>query len=260
MATATYALNNQAATVAAAVEDVKKHVREFIGTAHPAALVAWFLVGVILFVGVLFTGYHNWNLFARGTHTDAGQILAIVPPLMLDGSIVLILTLLLTYFRDALQWWVSVAFNVILFVIVGVNTSLDYSLANGEALSNGLQVYLRWGVLGSFLLAFALWEIIIHLDPKHRQRMARGKLEMQAELDAAQIELELIELGIQAQKYDLSYKKKRLEKKHTARMAALEREEVAEAWGDYETGEAEAEAEAIRSEAPKPISPKVPRR
>ena len=42
--------------------------------------------------------------------------------------------------------------------------------------------------------------------------------------------------------------------------AALEREEVAEAWGDYETGEAKAEAETIRSEAPKPTSPKVPRR
>lgn len=260
MATATYALNNQAATVAAAIADVKKYVGEFIGTAHPAALVAWFLVGIILFVGVLFTGYHNWNLFARGAHTDAGQILAIVPPLMLDGSIVLILTLLLTYFRDALQWWVSVAFNVILFVIVGVNTSLDYSLTNGEAISNGLQVYLRWGVLGSFLLAFALWEIIIHLDPKHRQRMARGKLEMQAELDAAQIELDLIELNIQAQKNDLEYRKERITRKHNARMAALKREEVEAAWGEYETGEAESEAESIRSEAPKPTSPKAPRR
>ena len=260
MATATDALNNQAATVSAAIQDVKNNVREFIGKSHPAALIAWFLVGVFLLAGLIFTGYHNWNLFARGAGTDAGRTLAIVPPFLLDGSIALLLVLLLTYFKDGLQWWLAVLFNALLFVIVGINTSLDYSLSNHEILGDGLRAYLRFGLLFSFLLTFILWEILIHVDPKHRQRMKRARLEMKAAEDAAEIELDLIELSIQAQKNDLEYRKERVKRKHNARMAALKREEVEAAWDDYETGEAESEAETIRSEAPKPTSPKAPRR
>jgi hypothetical protein len=251
MATAAYALNHQAQTVQEAITEVKTNVREFVGKAHPAALIAWCIVGAILLGCIIFTLWHNWNLFARGADTEFGRGLSIVPALLLDGSIGLLMILLLTYFRDPLQWWIAVGFNALLFVIVGVNTSLDYSLNTHDQLGEGMRFYLKWGVLGSFLLAFAIWEIIIHTDPRHRQRMARAKLEMQAEQDAAQIELEMIELQIQEQKNNLAYKKETIKRKHQARMAALQREEVAEAWDDYETGEAEAEAEHIRGSRPK---------
>jgi hypothetical protein len=246
-------------STASAIADVKKSVRDFVGRTHPAALVAWFLVAVILFAGILFTGYHNWNLFARGAKTDFAQILAAVPPLMLDGSIAILCVLLLTYFKDPLQWWVAVLFNVILFVIVGFNTSLDYSLTNNETLSDGLRVYLRWGVLGSFLLAFALWEVIIHLDPRHKRQAAKGRLELQAEEDAHRIELELIQLDILARQNDLAYQKEQEQRKHQARMNALKRDEIAEAWNEFEDDTTEAEAERIRQEGRKAGGPKRPK-
>lgn len=260
MATASYALDQQAQTIQEAIHDVKANVREFVGASHPAAIIAWVIVGAILLGCILFTLWHNWNLFARGANTEFGRALSIVPALLLDGSIGILLVLLLTYFRDGLQWWIAVGFNALLFIIVGVNTSLDYSLNANEPLGEGMRFYLKWGVLGSFLLAFAIWEVIIHTDPRHRQRMARAKLEMQAEQDAARIELEMIELGILEQQNNLAYKKETLKRRHQARMAALKREEVAEAWSDYETGAAEAEAEQIRTGSPKAQSPKAPRR
>lgn len=245
-----HTFSNQAATVNKAVEDVKKNVKTFVGKTHPAALVAWFLVGGILLAGVIFTGWHNWSLFARGADTDFGKLLAAIPPLMLDGSIVILLILLLTYFRDPLQWWVAVGFNVMLFVIVGVNTSLNYSLTSGEAINAGMKIYLRWGILGSFLFAFALWEILIHLDPHHTRRMARAKLEMQAEHDAAEIELEMIELQIQQQKDELAYRKTLAQKMHAARMKATESKDVEAALIDYEKGNAVLDAKEIRGTLP----------
>jgi hypothetical protein len=251
MATEANPLHFQAQTVNEAIGDVKEAVKDFVGKAHPAALIAWFIVGAILLVCVAFTGWHNWNLFSRGADTDFGKGISVVPALLLDGSIVLLLVLLLTYFKDALQWWIAVIFNAVLFIIVGVNTSLDYSLNSNELLGDGIRFYLRWGVLGSFLLAFAVWEIIIHMDPKHRQRMARARLEMQAISDAADIELQLIELEISKKRNDLTYKKKSVEKQHARRMAALERDEVTEAWNDFEVAEASLEAAKIRNGRPK---------
>lgn len=243
-------LNHQAATVNNALAEVRKSVKGFASKTHPAALVAWFIVGLILLCGVVFTGWHNWSLFARGANTDFGQIVAAVPPLMLDGSIVLLLVLLLTYFRDPLQWWVAVGFNALLFIIVGINTSLNYSLTTGEAVTGGMRIYLRWGILGSFLLAFAVWEILIHLDPIHKRNAAKAKLEMQAEDDAHQIELELIQMEIEQRRNDLEYQKTVAGKMHAARMKAAQSADVDQALIDFEKQEAIQRAKVIRGVHP----------
>jgi hypothetical protein len=223
-----------------AISDIKKNLKGMFSKTHPAALIAWGIVGLILLAGVVFTGYHNWNLFSRGAQTDFGRTFAAIPPLLLDGSIVLLLILLLTYFRDRLQWWVAVLFNAVLFIIVGVNTSLDYSLVSGEALSDGMRLYLRWGVVWSFLLAFIGWEIIIHLDPRHRRQSARGQIEEEAEQETHELELEILE-----------YEKKIQERMHASRMKAAESDEVEGALVDFEKGEAINKAKKIRGVLPK---------
>jgi hypothetical protein len=234
-----------------AVQDIKKNLKGMFSKTHPAALIAWGIVGLILLVGVIFTGYHNWNLFSRGATTDFGRTAAIIPPLLLDGSIVLLLVLLLTYFRDRLQWWVAVLFNAILFIIVGVNTSLDFSLATNESLSEGMNFYLRWGVVWSFLLAFIGWEIIIHLDPRHRRRAARAEVEEEAEAETHELELELFKMELQQQRDDFEYEKKLQERMHAARMKAANSDEVESALVDFEKGEAVGRAKKIRGVLPK---------
>jgi len=234
-----------------AVQSIKKNLQGMFSKTHPAALIAWGIVGLILLAGVIFTGYHNWNLFSRGAQTDFGRTFAIIPPLLLDGSIVLLLVLLLTYFRDRLQWWIAVLFNAVLFIIVGINTSLDYSLATGEGLSDGMRLYLRWGVVWAFLLAFIGWELLIHLDPRHKRQSARAQVEEEAEQDTHELELDLLRMELKQQRDDLEYEKKIQERMHVSRMKAADSDEVEGALVDFEKGEAVNKAKKIRGILPK---------
>ena len=244
-------LYSLSALSANAIQDIKKNLNGMFSKTHPAALIAWGVVGLILIAAVFFTGWHNWNLFSRGATTEAGRAFSIIPPFLLDGSIILLLVLLLTYFRDRLQWWVAVLFNVVLFVIVGVNTSLDYSLATSEALSEAMRMYLKWGVVWSFLLAFIGWEIIIHLDPRHRRQAARAQIEEQAEQETHELELDILKMELKQRKDDLEYEKTLQEQMHTARMKAAESAEVERALVDFEQGEAVQKAKKIRGALPK---------
>jgi hypothetical protein len=246
MATATYSLTAQGETTKQAIAEVKKSVQEFVSSTHPAALIAWGIVGIVILAGLVFTGWHTINLFQRGANTEIGKALAIIPALALDGSIALLIILLLTYFKDHLQWWLAVIFNGVLFIVVAINTSLDGSLNAGEPLTDGMRSYLRWGIYATVLAVFAVWEVLIHADPKHRQKMRRAKLEMKAQEDTDQIELELIELDIADRRNDLEYKKASARQKHERRMKALQRTEIDEAWNDFEDDQTQAEAERIR--------------
>lgn len=239
------------AALKGATQDVKQNLKGLFSKTHPAAFIAWCAVGLILFAGVIFTGLHNWNLFSRGAMTSFGQASAIIPPLLLDGSIMLLLVLLLTYFCDSVQWWVAVIFNAVLFIIVGVNTSLDYSLATGEPLSDGMRLYLQWGIVWSFLLAFVGWELIIHLDPRHKRQATRARIEDEAEDEVHELELEILRIDIQQKKDDLEYEKKIRERMHSARIKAADSDEVERALMDFEKGEAISKAKNIRESLPK---------
>ncbi|MCI0392926.1 MAG: hypothetical protein MOB07_29695 [Acidobacteria bacterium] len=234
-----------------ALKEAQERIKDFIGKTHVAAKAAWCVVGAFIFGAVFFTGWHNWNLFARGADTDFGKGVAIIPALLLDGSLVLLLVLLLTYFKDSKQWAVAVAFNALLFLIIGVNTSLDYSINADEPLGEWMRAYLRWGVAWTFLGTLALWEIVIHLDPTHRMRMRKAKLEMMAQSSSNEAELQRIKLQLKGLTDDLEYHGTLQTKMHDARMKAVGGDYVERALVDYEEAASVAEARRIRSASPK---------
>jgi hypothetical protein len=237
--------------IGAAIEKTQAEIKKFIGEVHPAAKVAWTVVGIFILSAVFWTGYHNWNLFARGSETEWGKTVAIIPALLLDGSLVLLLVLLLTYFKDETQWRVAVLFNVLLFLIIGINTSIDYSMALNEPLGENLRTYLHWGVAWSFLATLAMWEVIIHLDPIYKQRMEKMKLELQAQRAANAAELTRFQLSLKRSTDELEYQSTLQERMHGARMNAVQGEYVENALIDYEKSEALAEAQRIRAYSPK---------
>jgi len=247
----TLGLNNQRDFVTEAFDEAQRRIKEFIGETHTAAKAAWFCVGAFIFGAVLFTGWHNWNLFARGASTEFGRALAIVPALLLDGSIVVLLVLLLTYFKDELQWKVAAGFNAALFIIIGYNTSVDYSLNANQPLSDSMQAYLSWGLAWSFLGTLALWEVIIHLDPMHKMRAQKARLEMKALRASNATELERVNLQLQRATDELEFQRSLHTKMHAARMRATEGGDVKEALSDYEDAQAIAHATGIRESAPK---------
>lgn len=248
---ATLGLGVQRDFVTEAFDEAQRKIKEFIGKMHWAAKGAWFVVGAIIFSAVLFTGWHNWNLFARGATTEAGKAIAIIPALLLDGSIIILLVLLLTYFKDEWQWRVAAGFNALLFLIIGYNTSVDYALNANQELSATMQGYLSWGVAWSFLGTLALWEIIIHLDPMHKMRMQKARLEMRALRASNAAEVEHVELELKRVTDELEFQRKLHTKMHSARMRAADGVNVEEALKDYEQAVDIADATKIRESAPK---------
>lgn len=247
----TLGINAQRDLITEAFEEAQRKIQSFIGEMHIAAKAAWIAVGVFILSAVVFTGWHNWNLFARGASTDFGRAVAIIPAFLLDGSIVLLLILLLTYFKDPLQWRVAVLFNVLLFFIIGYNTSVDYSLNANEPLSAAMQAYLSWGVAWSFLGTLALWEVIIHLDPMHKIRMQKAHLEMKALSVSSEAEIQRVELELKKLTDELDFRKRLHTMMHNARMRATNGADVEKALVDYQNAQSIAEATQIRDSAPK---------
>lgn len=137
--------------------------------APPIVKVARVLVAAMFVLMCFFTGYHTWNLFARGATTEIGQTLAIVPSVALDGSMLLLMVLVKYDFKDKLQRLIATIFNVLLFVIIGVIVTLDFSLAQNELLTPGFQLFLKYGLVGSLLFSMGIWTILFHVDPSHQQ-------------------------------------------------------------------------------------------
>jgi hypothetical protein len=225
--------------------DVKSNVRSSVSKSHPAALLAWAMVAVLLVGAVAFTWYHNYRLFARGL-PEGMTWLAFAPPSLMDGSILLILVLYLFWMRDGMQKLVALGFNLLLFVFVAVGTIIDYNLSTGEQISGGLRTWLTVGLVASFLITLAGWEIIIHLDPANRQRAKRGALELEAEEAAFNLEMENMRFQVEQAQSELEFQRKLHAQMHARRMKAVEGEQVSSALEDFERSEGAVRAKEIR--------------
>lgn len=234
-------------TAQAQTDSIQTRVKQMAGKMHPAAIVAWCAVALFIIAGLFYTGFHNYQLYRRGMGDSAfAGIIAFVPPLLLDGGIAVLLVLLLTYFKDSLQWMVGVIFNVLLFIIVIANTSLNFSLNAGEALSEGTKTYLHWGPLGSIVLALVMYELLIHLDPSHRRAQEMAKITAQAADDAHGLQVRAIQFDVAENQAELDYQLTLRQKMHEARMKAIESQDVDFALIDFEKREAINRAKQIR--------------
>jgi hypothetical protein len=213
--------------------DVKSNVRSSVSKSHPAALLAWAMVAVLLVGAVAFTWYHNYRLFARGL-PEGMTWLAFAPPSLMDGSILLILVLYLFWMRDGMQKLVALGFNLLLFVFVAVGTIIDYNLSTGEQISGGLRTWLTVGLVASFLITLAGWEIIIHLDPA------------KAEEAAFNLEMENMRFQVEQAQSELEFQRKLHAQMHARRMKAVEGEQVSSALEDFERSEGAVRAKEIR--------------
>lgn len=238
---------NRSSATQAQTEGIQNKVKEMVGKMHPAAVVAWFAVAAFVLLGLLYTGYHNYQLYKRGMGNDSfAGLVAFVPPLLLDGGIAVLLVLLLTYFKDGLQWLAAVIFNIALFIIVIFNTSLNFSLNAGEQLSDGMKTYLHWGPLGSIVFALVMYELLIHLDPKHRREQQMAKITSKAQEDAHNLQVTAIQFDVSEQQAELEYQLELRGKMHNARMKAIESQDVDTALIDFEKREAIDRAKQIR--------------
>jgi len=190
------------------------------------------LAAALIIAGAIYTGIHNYNLFARYLPQDQ-QIFALIPVLLLEGSLLLLLIAQFTWLTSPTQRIIATASSWVIFVTLAANTLIDSTIQANNQPPDWLQLYATFALPITPVLVTAVWKLIIDADPARARARARAMLES----------------AIEQARYE-------------ATMAALDEEQITRAIADYRTTTAALAAQRIRgsgSGSPKITPPPTPR-
>jgi len=190
------------------------------------------LAAAIVALGAVYTGIHNFNLFARYL-PDNQQIFALIPVIALEGSLLLLLVAQFTWLVAPAQRIIATASSWVIFVTLAANTLIDSTIQSNSQPPDWLQLYATFALPVTPVLVTAVWKLIIDADPARARARARAMLES----------------AIEQARYE-------------ATMAALDEEQITRAIADYRTTTAALAAQRIRgsgSGSPKITPPPTPR-
>lgn len=178
------------------------------------------LAALMISAGLVYTGIHNYNLFRRALPPDQ-QVFALIPVILLEGSIALFLIASFVWFSLGAQRALSAAFSWALFAVISANTLIDSRLNAGDAMGDWLTTYATLMLPITPVIVVGMWKIMIDTDP------AKRRLDMQNTIKAA-----------------------RAEAMYQAAQRALTGEATRAALLDYASNYEDAMARAIRDSAP----------
>ena len=136
------------------------------------------LVIIFLFIGIAYTGVHNYNLFGHGLQGDQA-VFALIPVVLLEGSILLTLAGSFVWFSGGSQKIFASAFGWMLFLIVAANTVVDSMMNSRDTLPSWLAVYSQFFMFATPVGVMAAWKLILDLDP------SKKKLDQQKSIEHA---------------------------------------------------------------------------
>lgn len=165
------------------------------------------LACAMLGIGLIYTGIHNYNLFVRAL-PDGQQVFALIPVILLEGSIVLFMLGGFVWFAPGAQKMLATMFGWLLFAIVMANTVVDSMTQKQDAMPEWLKLYALVLLPGIPVVVIAMWKLIIDLDPAKRKLDMKKSIEHavdEAQYRAAQQSLSNANiaeaLGVYAQNY-----------------------------------------------------------
>jgi len=185
------------------------------------------LAAALIIAGAIYTGIHNFNLFARYLPQDQ-QVFALIPVLLLEGSLLLLLIAQFTWLTSPTQRIIATASSWVIFVTLAANTLIDSTIQSNNQPPDWLQLYATFALPVTPVLVTAVWKLIIDSDPARARARARATLE--AAIEQAQ---------------------------HEATLAALDEEQITRAIADYRTTTAALAAQRIRGSGSGSGSPKI---
>lgn len=136
------------------------------------------LAMVMLGIGLIYTGVHNYNLFVRALPDDQ-KVFAFIPVILLEGSIVLFMLGGFVWFAPGTQKILATVFGWLLFAIVMANTVVDSMTQKQDVMPEWLLLYALVLLPGVPVVVIAMWKMIIDLDP------AKRKLDMKKAIEHA---------------------------------------------------------------------------
>lgn len=125
------------------------------------------LVGVLLALGLIFTGALNFMLYSRPFPGNL-KVLALIPALLIEGSLALFLLGSFVWFAHGTQGTLAKVFGWLMFAIVGGNTVVEFNtLLNPDAAAADgfLKLYSFWGVPLVVVLVIGFWKAVVDADP-----------------------------------------------------------------------------------------------
>jgi len=185
------------------------------------------LAAALIIAGAIYTGIHNYNLFARYLPQDQ-QVFALIPVLLLEGSLLLLLIAQFTWLTSPTQRIIATASSWVIFVTLAANTLIDSTIQANSQPPDWLALYANFALPITPVLTTAIWKMIIDADPARARARARATLE--AAIEQAQ---------------------------HEATLAALDEEQITRAIADYRTTTAALAAQRIRGSGSGSGSPKI---
>lgn len=152
--------------------------------------------GVLIAIGLLFTGYMNFMLYSRA-FPDSLKIMGLIPALLIEGSLAVFLLGSFVWFSHGVQGILAKIFGWLMFAIVGLNTVIEFNALVGNAQMTDsnefLRMYAFWGTPLVLVLVIGFWKAVIDTDPAiHIMRQQR---QLQQVLTVAKIDATLRALG-----------------------------------------------------------------
>ena len=134
------------------------------------------LAAALIIAGAIYTGVHNFNLFARYLPQDQ-QVFALIPVLLLEGSLLLLLIAQFTWLTSPTQRIIATASSWVIFVTLAANTLIDSTIQANSQPPDWLQLYATFALPVTPVLVTAIWKMIIDADPARARARARAMLE-----------------------------------------------------------------------------------
>jgi len=148
----------------------------------------------IIAISLLFTGYFNVMLYGAAFPADL-KILALIPVVILEGSLALFLMGNFVWFSAGTQGMLAKIFGWVMFGIVGLNVIIAFNEQSGNFgdANEFLKLYAFWGVPLVIVMVVGFWKAVLDADPAIKAM--RLKRKMAQTLEMAKLNATILALG-----------------------------------------------------------------
>jgi len=145
---------------------------------HSGRALVQVAAAALIGIGLLFTGYMNFQLYSRA-FPDQLKILGLIPAVLIEGSLATFLVGGFVWFAHGTQGKLAKMFGWLMFCIVALNTIVEFNTLVGaqEVTSNDfLRLYAFWGVPLVLVVTIAFWKAVVDADPSIQIMRQRRKI------------------------------------------------------------------------------------
>jgi hypothetical protein len=145
---------------------------------HSGRALVQVAAAALIGIGLLFTGYMNFQLYSRA-FPDQLKILGLIPAVLIEGSLATFLVGGFVWFAHGTQGKLAKMFGWLMFCIVALNTIVEFNTLVGaqEVTSNDfLRLYAFWGVPMVLVVTIAFWKAVVDADPSIQIMRQRRKI------------------------------------------------------------------------------------